>query len=141
MESWSIKSRHVCLNFINSGLSFFAWIFSSFKPQNAVLRNTGLGSVENIAQSQIGGFGRIALGGKAPSLPGALSYDKRPSRATGHQLLCARLAAVPSLQGMDGVVSDSPPAQEPGSLHRKPLHDGLKETPINSSGKVTGGTC
>lgn len=46
VESWSIKSHHVCLNFINSGLSFFGWIFLSFKPQNAVLRNTSLGSVE-----------------------------------------------------------------------------------------------
>lgn len=46
VESWSIKSHHVSPNFINSGLSFFGWIFLSFKPQSSVLRNTDLGSAK-----------------------------------------------------------------------------------------------
>lgn len=97
-------------------------------------------------QGSIGGFGRITLEVKAPSLPADCPMTSRiaapcQSRATGHQLLPARIAAVPPLQAMDAVVSDLPPAQEPGPVHRKPLHGGLKETPSDCSGQVTGGAC
>lgn len=132
VESWSIKSHRVCLNFINTGLSFFGWIFLSFKPQNAVPRNTGLGRVEAHCAKLNRWFWQDNLGSESsfPAWRPLLWQTGLQHRAhLVPQGIHARLTAVPPVQGMDAVVSDLPPAPEPGSVRRKPLHDGLQETP------------
>lgn len=147
VESWSIKSHHVSLNFINSRLSFFGWIFLSFKPQSTVLRNIGLGRVEEHCAKLNRWFWQDNLGSESSfpawrALPWQTELQHRAHllpRGFGCSVLASQLFLLcrermewchiyPQLRSLVQFIGNLSMVAS-----RKP--------PVNSSGKVTGSTC
>lgn len=147
VESWGIKSHHVSPNFINSGLSFFGWIFLSFKPQSSVLRNTGLGSVKEHCAKLNRWFWQDQLGSESSfpacrALPWQAELQRR-ANLVPRGIGCSALASQLLLLCREGMhwCQIYPQPRNLGQFIGNLSMVASKKPPSDSSGEVTGGTC